>query len=303
MNRNNDDSNNNIIENKRKGKQIKNKSILTLNKNNKKKKKNKTILKTTLESNNKKEKDLNISELNDNQKYKYCKKIMNPNDYEINNLSYKNALRIDKRTFTQYYFSLLRTNNLFVFSFFQKNDYNSIIIKIFIFFFILIINFFVNALFFDDSTMHVIYQEKGKFNIIYQIPKIVYSAIISGAFTFIIKFLSLTEKAIINFKNEKNINLINRNEKEVIKSINKRIIVFFIISFIFLVFFWYYISCFCVVYNNTQIHLIKDFISSFVLSLIYPFFIHLLPGIFRIYALKANNRDKIYKFSIVLQIL
>ena len=65
----------------------------------------------------------------------------------------------------------------------------------------------------------------------------------------------------------------------------------------------YYIICFCGVYINTQIHLIKDTIISFGLSLIYPFGIYLIPGIFRIPALKAKKRDKIhmYKFSQFIQ--
>ena len=33
---------------------------------------------------------------------------INYNDYELNNLSYKEALKIDKRTYFQYYFSLLK---------------------------------------------------------------------------------------------------------------------------------------------------------------------------------------------------
>ena len=64
-----------------------------------------------------------------------------------------------------------------------------------------------------------------------------------------------------------------------------------------------YVSCFCGIYVNTQIHLIKDAIISFSLSLIYPFGILLIPGIFRISALKAKKKDKkyLYKFSQFLQ--
>ena len=79
---------------------------------------------------------------------------------------------------------------------------------------------------------------------------------------------------------------------------------FFVISFILLLGFWYYISCFCGVYENTQILLIKDSLISFGLSLIYPFFINLIPGLFRISALKAKKGDKdcLYKFSNILAI-
>jgi hypothetical protein len=41
---------------------------------------------------------------------------------------------------------------------------------------------------------------------------------------------------------------------------------------------------------------------SFGLSMIYPFGLNLLPGIFRIPALKAENKDKelLYKFSQII---
>ena len=66
-----------------------------------------------------------------------------------------------------------------------------------------------------------------------------------------------------------------------------------------MLFFWYFISCFCAVYKNTQMILISDTFVSFALSMIYPFGLNLLPGIFRIPALKAIKKDKkcLYKIS------
>ena len=62
---------------------------------------------------------------------------------------------------------------------------------------------------------------------------------------------------------------------------------------------------FCVIYKNTQVHLLKDTLLSFVLSMIYPFGIYLIPGLFRIPALSndKNNRECMYNFSKILQIL
>ena len=57
------------------------------------------------------------------------------------------------------------------------------------------------------------------------------------------------------------------------------------------------------IYRNTQLHLLKDTLISFGLSLIYPFFIYLLPGLFRIPALSDEKKSSkcLYKFSKVLQ--
>ena len=77
-------------------------------------------------------------------------------DFEINSLTYKEAIKIDKRTFIQYYISLIKTKHLFVFSFFNRKDYNSNIIKKCLFFYSFALFYFVNALFFTDATMHKI---------------------------------------------------------------------------------------------------------------------------------------------------
>ena len=78
---------------------------------------------------------------------------------------------------------------------------------------------------------------------------------------------------------------------------------YFIISFLFLLFFWYYISIFGVIYNNTQMHLLKDTLISMGLSLIFPFVIYLIPGIFRTPSLSIKNkkRECLYNFSKILQ--
>ena len=39
------------------------------------------------------------------------------NDYEMNNLPYEEAIKIDKRTYWEYYLSLIKTKELLIFSF------------------------------------------------------------------------------------------------------------------------------------------------------------------------------------------
>ena len=84
-----------------------------------------------------------------------------------------------------------------------------------------------------------------------------------------------------------------------------KFILFFIINFLLLILFWFYLSCFCTVYKNTQIYLIKDTLISFGLSMVYPFFICLFPCIFRIYSLSSrkNKRKYCYSFSKLLQLI
>ena len=121
----------------------------------------------------------------------------NFNDTELNCLEYKEAIKYDKRTYMQYYWSLLKKKHLLVFSFLPTNDYNSVILKINLFFFTFSLNYTINALFFTDATMHNIYENNGKLNFIYHIPQILYSTLISVIIGIIIKSLCLTEKDIL----------------------------------------------------------------------------------------------------------
>ena len=156
--------------------------------------------------------------------------------------------------------------------------------------------------FFNDDTMHKIYKESGAFNIIQQIPQILYSTIISTVINIILKNLSLSEKDILKLKEEKDMVATVQKSKSIERCIKFKFILFFIISLSLMLFFWYFISCFCAVYTNTQVFLFKDTITSFALSMVYPFGINLLPGIFRIPSLRAKKKDKkcIYSFSKIL---
>ena len=274
---------------------IKNKSN---NNTSKKKIKNKNNLIEETKGNKKKnrKKTKNKSKLKNKEKIKY-------NDYELNSMSYKEALKNDKRSYIKYYFSLLKNNQLIMFSFLPNKDYNSQIIKIFLFFFFFGTDFTINALFFTDNTMHKIYIDEGSFNLNYQIPIIIYTSLISAVIYTLIKYLSLTEKQILSIKQIKKLDEIDTKVNDLLKRLKIRFILFYIISFIFLFLFCFYIACFCGIYVNTQIHLIKDTFLSFSLTLIIPFFTSFIPGIFRIPALKSKNKEIIYKLSQILQML
>ena len=220
---------------------------------------------------------------------------------EMNDLSFEEAVINDNRTFTLYYFSLIKINHP-IFSIFNKIDYNSLPIKLSIFFFNIGTDVAVNSLFFSDSTMHKIHTDRGSYNFIYQIPQIVYSTIISSVIGWLIALLGLTENNILKFKkmNTKKNSVYNEYNK-LITILKIKIVLFYFFVFAFLFLFWYYLTCFCGIYRNTQIHLIKDSLISFVISLIKPIFVYLLPAFFRIKGLK-NKSKYMYKASQFLEI-
>ena len=120
----------------------------------------------------------------------------------------------------------------------------------------------------------------------------------------LLKLLALSNDKVLKFKQNKSEVNINERGENLKKLLSIKFLLYFIISFIFLTFFWYYISMFGAIYRNTQFHLLKDTALSFILSLIYPFGIYLIPGFFRLPALADPNKKKecLYKFSQILQL-
>ena len=224
------------------------------------------------------------------------------NDFEMNNLNYETALDIDKRTFFQSYISLIKTKLPIYYTFFLE-DYNSRLIKICLFLFSFPLEYAINALFFNDSTMHKIYEDRGNYNFIYQLPQTIYSFLISFVITKLLDFFNLSEEKISEIAQNKNSEVEPKINNFFKKSIFK-LVTLFVLIFIFLLLFWYYLSSFCAVYKNTQRALIYDTITTFVpISLIlFPLIVCFIPCTMRYYSLRAKrkNRKCLYKASIII---
>ena len=234
-----------------------------------------------------------IDLVSENRRYKYFV------DDELNSLDYEYALKIDTRSYCQVYYSLLKQNHLIIFTFCVKNDYNIFLLKFALFLITFSLFLLMNALFFEDDSLHKLYEDKGKYNFLYQIPKMLYSIIITQIISYLLEKLSLSQDEIIDIKENCNLKEINKEIKKVIKYITIKCILFFIVSIILLFGFWYYLSAFCAVYYNTQIPLIKDNFISFLTSMIYPFLLDLIPVTFRIISLR-NKMKCLFSFSKIL---
>ena len=225
----------------------------------------------------------------------------NFNDYELNSLAYKDASKYDKRTYFKIYSSLIKIKHPIIFSFYPVKDYNSIITKIDLLLLSFSLYYFTNALFFDETIIHKIYEDKGIYNFIYLVPFITYSFIISHTLSIIIKYFSLSERNIYEIKSEHNFEIANDKIYNVRRRLIIKYICFYILGTLFLLFLWYYLSSFGAVYKNTQIYLIKNTLISIGFSLVYPFIINILPAIIRIYSLKSSKREILYKISRIIQ--
>jgi hypothetical protein len=224
---------------------------------------------------------------------------------EINSLSYEEALSKDKRTFFQYYISLLMTKQLLLFTFNCKNDYNSKMMKISFILYIFSIFLFVNTLFIGESILHDLFIFQGKIDLLYNYMNIIYITLISSFVKNILALIIFTEDDVISLKTDSNYRKQERIRK-VLNRITIKFQLFFPLIIFSLVFIWVYIACFFNVYKNTQIFVLRNTLISFGISLLIPIVFGFVPAMFRFTALasrESKNRLCVYLFSKILQVL
>ena len=81
-----------------------------------------------------------------------------------------------------------------------------------------------------------------------------------------------------------------------------KIRVFIGVTFFSLIFFWYYITAFCAVYQNSQINWIKDTLNSFWISLLTPLALCFISLLLRNISLKKQKKI-LYNISKILMMM
>ena len=125
-------------------------------------------------------------------------------NFELNNLDYDLAMKLDKRSFINIYWSILKREHLIIFTFFVRNDYNLVYVKFSRFIFLVCTDMALNVFFFADETMHKMFLDYGKYNFMQQIPQIAYSTLVGQLIEVFLCFLSMTDKHFYEIKNLNN---------------------------------------------------------------------------------------------------
>ena len=213
-------------------------------------------------------------------------------DYELNELEYKEAVKYDKRSLLQIYWAILKREHLIIFTFINCQDYNLLYVKLSRFVFLMAGDMALNVLFFSDESMHKLFLSYGKYDFFQQVPKIFYSTVISQLIEIFLCFLSLTDKHIYQIKSA--LKAVRKTIiKKIIKCIYIKLTIFYSFTFIVFIVYWYIVSVFCGVYRNTQKHFIKDSIISFSICLVYPFILYFISAALRFFSLRYSKKNAI----------
>ena len=230
--------------------------------------------------------------------------IFKLNDEDRNELNFKRAVKFDKnRGFCKYYWSILQISHIIINVFMRcDDDYNLFSVKLGLLFMLFPINLTFNIFFFTSKNIKATYiNDLNELALLAEnLLHTFASSIFSSIFLILLKMLCLTHSTLRKIKKMHNKEDAKKERDRLIKCINIRINLYYILSFIFLIVFGYYIACFCVIFENTQYDLIKSMFTSWALSLLYPFLICLVTAIFRMIGVKKEKRWA-YKINQILQ--
>ena len=225
----------------------------------------------------------------DIKKIEQDKKRRNLDNFELNNLDYAEACLYDKRSCCQTYLSVLMREHIALSTFVSCKDYNLFYVKFEKFLIIFCVDMTMNGLFFVHDSMHRKYTENENFTFVQKLPQLLFTLIVAHILEVILCFLSMTDtqvykiKELFLYKKEKENMKGEKGEKviDILDCMKRKLITFFCFTFILFLFFWYFISAFCAVYQNTQKIFLRDSMISFATSLIDPFFIYGFTSLLR----------------------
>ena len=284
------------------------------NKKNNKNEKNEIRKKTDGELSDNSSKNTNVSKLVDSSKVEenvkeLDKRSDNSQLYtyeadELNDLPFDKAIKHDKRTFCEYFGNILLFSHIILNVFFLHNDYNLFVVKLGLLFMTFPINLTMNIFFFTNKTIKVNYvRSLDDISMFWSnIANTVYSSILANALLIMLKLISLSHKSVRTLRKMRNVKDAKKKSVCVLRCIKLRVAIYFILSFAFLTIFGFYVLCFCAVYENTQINLVKSTFTSWLMSLLYPFIICFFTSLIRNFAFQWKS-SCMYKVKQILQFL
>ena len=229
---------------------------------------------------------------------------INIEDYiktDLDDMDYDDAIREDKRTFCQYFFEKLKSEQIILSTFFKKEILKPLPLKIILLVLNIDLYLIINGLFFNENYISDLLKSETDTigSIISRIlDRIVIITITGVIINYIIEFFFVEENKIKGiFKREKeNIIILKYEIVKIIKKTYTKYNVFIIISSIIMLFSLYYVFCFNDVYSSVKGEWIKSSIIIICLMQILPLLLCLLDTFIRFISFKCKS-ERLFRLS------
>ena len=232
--------------------------------------------------------NINVKELN--------KGIYIPNESKhiLNIYEFEEAVKYDKRGIFSLYYIFLILKQVIMHAFFYKSKIEPFPLRLSLLKFIFGSDLAMNAIFYTDDKISELHRS-GKNLVTFAFTNnfvvIIIALLIRYFFLILLSNINNTENQLRKiFRNEENkikndkkyeVSILRKKEiilevKKIIKKFKIKVIIFYIIEFSFMLFFWYYATVFCYVYNKTQTSWLINTIFTIIIRIIIDLLVNLL---------------------------
>ena len=228
-----------------------------------------------------------------------------PSKHYLDDFDLENAIKYDTRSFCRCYYLSLLTKQSVLSTFVYKSPFELKVVRIIMFIFGNAMDFAFNAFFYLESMISERYNYTGNLGILFDLQNTIFSTLastlVSMILTSLLNCLSTSKEKLEALKalKQQDHKLYHKNLKKIITILKVKLFFFIVIEYLLMLFFWYYVSCFCAVYQGSQMSWLQGGITSFIFGMILPFATSFAIALMRHIAVKKKY-SKLFKFSIWL---
>ena len=216
---------------------------------------------------------------------------------ELNNVPYTQALRLDHRSYFSIFLYTIASKIEIINIFYYRNTYVHLSMSISIYIFSFLLDVTMNCFLYTDDVVSEKYHNEGSLETFTSLSLSFFSNILSSIITYYLNklgetsdFLEIMIRDII-LKKYYYINMIKFR-----KYLKLRLTLFYFIQILMCVVMTYYITIFCIIYSQSQISIMINYIYGVLESLAISFGIALIITTLRFLSLKYKC-IKIYRTS------
>ena len=253
--------------------------------------------------------NMNLNEIK-NQIY-----IPQESNYMLTIYNYEEAITYEKRNICSIYYIFLISKEVIMHTIYYRSPIEPLTLRLSLLKFIFASDLALNAIFyFDDKITEKYYSNKNIFVLAFtnNIGVILLCSLISYVLlTFFIHFINSTNEIRKLFKDEEEkikenkkylISIERKKEiiieiKKIIKKFKTKAIVFFIVELIIMLFYWYYVTIFCNVYQETQLSWLINSLVTIIVRILEDLFINIVLAL--LYKSSINCKSGCF-FSIII---
>ena len=228
--------------------------------------------------------------------------LININDEEIegnemNDIPFRQALRIDKRSLFQIFISVITKEIELLNLYFYRNQYSHFSLTISIYLFESLFDLTMNFLLYSDDVVSEKYNNNGELSTITSLTLSIISNIVSSLIIFIISklanYVEIIEAIIKNVQYEK---IYLMNIQRLLLYIKVRIGIFFCFELILTLLMTYYLFIFCTVFHQSQGSIMTNYFIGIGISLATSIGLSIIISLIRFLSIKFQS-NKLFNIS------